>query len=83
VTGCSATVTGQVAVGDLRAVALMSNGASRIVDRFGLTDWAAVMAGFATSGPTEVVRRVREAERHQAVAQDDATIAYCTDLAAG
>ena len=31
---------GQVAVGDLRAVALMSNGASRIVDRFGLTDWA-------------------------------------------
>jgi hypothetical protein len=26
---------------------------------------------------------VREAEHHYAVAQDDATIAYCTDLAAG
>ncbi len=76
-------VTGQVALRDLRAAALMSNGASRIVDRFGLTDWAGVMTGLATSGPTEVVRGVREAEHHHAVAQDDATIAYCTDLAAG
>ena len=40
------------------------------------------MAGLAISGPTEVGRRVREAEHHQSVAQHDATIAYCTDLAA-
>jgi hypothetical protein len=59
----------------------MSNGASRVVDRFGLTDWAGLMADLASVGPAEVVRRVREAERAHGVAQDDATVAYCTDLA--
>ena len=73
-------VTGQVAVGELRAVALMSNGASRVVDRFGLTDWAGVMAALAGSGPADLVARVRGAEHRLAVPQDDATIAYCTDL---
>jgi hypothetical protein len=74
-------VTAQLPVGEVRAVALMSNGASRVVDRFGLTDWAGLVADLASVGPADVVRRVREAERLRRVAQDDATIAYCTDLA--
>ena len=58
----------------------MSNGASRVVDRFGLTDWAGVMAALAGNGPADLVARVRRAEHRLAVPQDDATIAYCTDL---
>ncbi len=73
-------VTGATPVVDVRAAALLSNGASRIVDRFDLTDGAGVLAELAASGPAEVIRRVREAERRHAVAQDDATIAHCTGL---
>ncbi|WP_344484961.1 hypothetical protein [Nonomuraea monospora] len=58
--------------------ALLSNGASGIVDRFGLTDWPGVMAVLASSGPDEILRRVRQAEAQYAVAADDATIAHCT-----
>ena len=74
-------VTGQVPVEEVRAVALLSNGASRVVDTFGLTDWAGLMADLASTGPDVVVARVHEAEQRHAVAQDDATIACSTDLA--
>jgi hypothetical protein len=50
------------------------------VDRFRLADWPGVMAVLASSGPTEIIRRVRQAEARHAVAADDATIAHCTDL---
>jgi len=76
-------VIGQVPARDVRTVALLSNGASRLVDLFGLTDWAALAADLGASGPAEVVRRVREAEQRQSVPQDDATIAYCTHLEGG
>ena len=42
------------------------------------TDWPEAMALVASSGPAEVVRRVRQAEARHAVAADDATISYCT-----
>ena len=74
-------VTGQTPVGEVRAVSLLSNGASRVVDTFGLTDWAGLMGDLASAGPAEVVRRVREAEHQQGLAQDDASICLCTDLA--
>ncbi|MFD9542322.1 integrase [Streptomyces sp. NPDC060022] len=73
-------VTGSCPAHGLTAAALLSNGAGRIVDRFGLTDWPGAMALLASSGPAEVVRRVRQAEALHAVAADDATIAYCTGL---
>ncbi|GAA4924887.1 hypothetical protein HD597_011365 [Nonomuraea thailandensis] len=59
---------------------LLSNGAGGIVDRFGLTDWPGVMAVLASSGPEEIIRRVRQAEAQHAVPPDDATITHCTDL---
>ncbi|MFI6758881.1 hypothetical protein ACIBF5_07025 [Micromonospora sp. NPDC050417] len=52
------------------------------MDRFGLADWPEVMAVLASSGPAEVIRRVRQAEARHAVAPDDATIAHCTDFGA-
>ncbi|MFC8079067.1 integrase [Streptomyces sp. NPDC057307] len=73
-------ITGSRPVSELTGAALLSNGAGRIVDRFGLTDWPGVMAVLASDGPAEIIRRVRQAEARHAVAADDATIAHCTDL---
>ncbi|MFI0716645.1 integrase [Streptomyces inhibens] len=73
-------VTGSCPVSELTGAVLLSNGASRIVDRFRLADWPGVMAILASSGPDEIIHRVRQAEARHAVAADDATIAYCTGL---
>jgi hypothetical protein len=73
-------ITGSCPIPELTGAVLLSNGASRIVDRFGLADWPEVMAVLASSGPAEIIHRVRQAEAHHAVAADDATIAHCTDL---
>ncbi|MBF9127931.1 protein phosphatase 2C domain-containing protein [Plantactinospora sp. S1510] len=74
-------VTGSCPVSELTSAVLLSNGASRFVDRFRLADWPGAMAVLALSGPTEIIRRVRQAEARHAVAADDATIVHCTDLA--
>jgi len=55
----------------LRTVTLLSNGASRVVDRMGLMDWSQV----AAHEPEELIRLVREAERAGGVDADDATAA--------
>jgi hypothetical protein len=71
-------------VHEVTGAALLSNGASRIVDRFRLTDWPGVMALLAASedasGPAEVIERVRQAEIRYAVQPDDATVAYVTTV---
>lgn len=77
--------TGSVPLARLRAVALLSDGASRLVDRFGLADWSDALKLLATEGPTELIRRVRSAEDSdphgerwpRGKAHDDATAAYC------
>ena len=53
--------------------ALLSNGASRLVDTFGLTDWAGLLR-LLDHGPAEIIRRVREAEARRGVATDNATV---------
>ncbi|WP_405826068.1 integrase [Streptomyces sp. NBC_00838] len=73
-------LTGSCPVPGLTGAALLSNGASRRVDLFGLADWPEVLTVLASGGPAEIVARVRRAESRRAVAADDATIAYCTDL---
>ncbi len=75
-------ITGSRPISGLTGAVLLSNGASRIVDRFRLADWPEVMTVLASSGPAEIIHRVRQAETRHAVAADDATIAHCTDLAA-
>ncbi|MFI9642183.1 hypothetical protein ACIG87_19300 [Micromonospora sp. NPDC051925] len=59
---------------------LLSNGASRIVDRFRLADWPEVVATLTARGPTEIIDRVRQEEARHAVPPNDATIVHCTDL---
>ncbi|WP_309236762.1 hypothetical protein [Micromonospora sp. S-DT3-3-22] len=68
-------VTGDCPAGEVTAAALLSNGASRLVDTFGLTDWAGLLRLLDTAGPAGIIRRVREAEARHGVATDDATVA--------
>ncbi|QLQ40444.2 protein phosphatase 2C domain-containing protein [Micromonospora robiginosa] len=74
-------VTGELPVRGVSAVALLSNGAARLVDPYGLADWAAVRDVLRAEGPAGVVRRVRRAEAAGASGTpDDATVVRCTDL---
>jgi Protein phosphatase 2C len=75
-------ITGSFPISESTSAVLLSNGASRIVDRFPGTDWPEVLAVLASSGPAEIIHRVRQAEARHAVTADDATIAYCTDFGA-
>ncbi|WNM38306.1 hypothetical protein RMN56_24690 [Micromonospora halotolerans] len=77
-------VTGSRPLGDLDAVALLSNGASRVVSPYDLTDWPGVLELLADGGPPAVLRRVRQAEAGStdpaAPVPDDATVVHCTHL---
>jgi hypothetical protein len=64
-------ISGSRPTAELRTVALLSNGASRVVDRFGLMEWSQVPA----HEPQELIRLVREAEQAGGVDADDATAA--------
>jgi hypothetical protein len=67
----------------LRAVALLSDGASRLADRFHLTDWAGVLK-LLSENPQELISQVRAAERADPRGErwprgkihDDATAVY-------
>ncbi len=82
-------LTGTVPCHQLRAAALLSDGASRLVDRFGLVTWDDALRTLATAGPSELLRQVRAAENGdlegsrwpRGKVHDDATAAYCVDCA--
>lgn len=70
-------VTGSVPLDQLSGVALLSNGASRIVDPYRLADWPEALGLIRTNGPDEILRQVRKADRQTDREPDDATVAYC------
>jgi hypothetical protein len=55
-------LTGTEPLASLSAVALLSDGASRLADRFHLATWAELCAILAGDGPGGLIRRVRAAE---------------------
>jgi len=67
-------ITGHRPADDVTATALLSNGASRFMETFGLTGWAGLLQLLEAGGPGEIIRRVREAEARNDIATDDATI---------
>ncbi|MEU8611371.1 hypothetical protein AB0C29_25630 [Actinoplanes sp. NPDC048791] len=73
-------LTGSCPAAELDSAALLSNGAGRIVDEFGLAGWPEVLAALAANGPAAVIDQVRAAEADGGVSPDDATIVHCTEL---
>ncbi|MEU4043467.1 integrase [Streptomyces antibioticus] len=77
-------LTGTVPLASLASVTLLSDGATRLVDRFELSTWREVLAVVGSSGPAELIRRVREAEVGDSEgrrwprgkAHDDATVLH-------
>ncbi|GAA4983504.1 protein phosphatase 2C domain-containing protein [Yinghuangia aomiensis] len=75
-------LTGSVDAAEVRRVALMTDGLSRLVERYGWT-WSRVLDVVETEGPGAAVRAVREAEvatvpgTFPGKPHDDATIALC------
>jgi hypothetical protein len=67
-------ITGCCPADEVTAAALLSNGASRFVDTFGLAGWAGLLHLLQSDGPGEIIRRVRQAEARDGVVTDDATI---------
>jgi hypothetical protein len=55
-------LTGTVPLESLASVTLLSDGATRLADRFELADWEETLAVLASSGPDELIQRVRDAE---------------------
>jgi Protein phosphatase 2C len=81
-------LTGSVPRAHVHAAAVLSDGASRLVDRFGLATWEEALKTLDSLGPRELLRQVREAERGdldgsrwpRGKAHDDATVAYCSSF---
>ena len=70
-------VTGSVPLHRLRGVALLSNGAARVVSPYRLATWPDLLDGLRRSGPDAVIERVRRAEADDpTLGSDDAAIAY-------
>jgi hypothetical protein len=73
-----------VPLASLTSVTLLSDGATRLVDRFELTTWQEILAVVDSTGPAELVRRVREVEAGdvegrrwpRGKAHDDATVLH-------
>jgi len=55
-------VAGDLPLQHLQQAALLSDGAARAVDPFGLCDWQGLLAILAAHGPGELIRQVRTAE---------------------
>jgi hypothetical protein len=75
-------VVGSRSLDDLASLAMLSNGASRIVSPYGLADWPRVLELLGADGPAGIIRCVRQAEAGMsagpdAPVPDDATVAHC------
>ena len=74
-----------VARESLHRAAVLSDGATRLVDRFGLVDWSSFLAVLAEQGPDAIIAQVRAAEQSDPDGQrwprgkrhDDASAAFC------
>jgi hypothetical protein len=77
-------LTGSISLDDVTAVTLLSDGASRLIDRFNLLSWPDTLAMLHKHGPEYLIARTREAEATdldgrrwpRGKVSDDATIVY-------
>ncbi|MEU1812751.1 hypothetical protein [Micromonospora aurantiaca (nom. illeg.)] len=81
----SEALTGEVDKGRAESVLLLSDGASRPADRFGLMTWDELAKLVSTAGCPALLRKVRDAENSDPRGRrwpkgkiyDDATVVYC------
>ena len=79
------SVTGTVACDGLRRAAVLTDGATRMVDRFQLLDWDGLLELLERSGPEGLIGRTRAAETSDPMGRrwprskrhDDATAVLC------
>ena len=77
-------ITGSVELSRVLQAALLTDGASRLVDSFGALTWADLLTLLRTEGPAALIAKTREAELADPVGErwprfkrsDDATAAY-------
>ena len=71
-------VTGSVPLDEVDSFALLSNGASRVVDPYDLLDWRACMQVLHSTGPQALLRRLRQHEegRPDGPPVDDASVIF-------
>jgi hypothetical protein len=55
-------ITGSMPLHEIDDLAMLTDGAARIVDPFGLTDWPDIFQVLRAQGPAALIRRVRGAE---------------------
>jgi hypothetical protein len=76
--------TGTIATAGLHGVALLSDGATRITDRYGVQPWAVTIGVIRDRGPAELIGQVRAVEDSdpegarwpRGKLRDDATVIY-------
>jgi hypothetical protein len=82
-------IRGTLPANSVRRAALLTDGATRLVERFGRLDWPELLDLLTTSGPAELIRRTRQAELDETEAEhetrrgkhhDDATAVLITHL---
>jgi len=71
-------LTGSCPIAELDGAVLLSNGASRVVDPYGLLDWRACMQVLHSTGPHAFLRRLRQHEegRPDGPPVDDASVTF-------
>jgi hypothetical protein len=76
----SEAVLGSADLSEVTGAAVLSNGAARLVDPYGVMTWTDLLTVLRTGGPEEALRRLRAAE-HDLPADgsepDDASLAWC------
>lgn len=81
-------IVGEVPRSIVRRLAVLTDGAARAVEDFHLFDWPAALDLLSQHGPSELIRRVRQAERSDAAAtrrprnkvSDDAAVIFASAL---
>jgi hypothetical protein len=77
-------ITGTVKLADLHRAAVLTDGATRLVEPFKVLSWATLLDLLRTAGPDELLRRTRAIEEHDPAGirwprnkkSDDATVVY-------
>jgi hypothetical protein len=83
-------LTGGIPVKDVRRMVMLTDGAARAVEPFGLYDWPKLLDLVASQGPRALIDQVRAAEASDPQGirwprnklSDDATIVYCSGFPA-